>query len=176
MVTDRPPRDLTALLSEVRVPEDIDRSLWAKAFREHLRKLDQKGNETLLDFVIVANVLRTKASDIKFSRSMKWRVEEINRERRELLQLVGNSFFSENSETPIALGNRALREDLCEALAGISDESAERELDHAFELIWQARCDFKVWKNGLDRAYILYLGSKPSLPPSALSAVLLSIM
>ena len=129
----------------------------------------------MLDFVIMANLLRVKMDDIELTRGMKWRVEELNRDRRELLQMVGNNFFSENSETPIALGNAVLREDLCEALSNICEDSEAEELDQAFELVWQARCDFKVWKNGLDRAYVLYLSSKPSLPPS-ISAVLLSII
>ena len=50
----------------------------------------------------------------------------------------------------------------------------EKEIDEAYDLIWQARCDYRVWKSGLDRAYVLYLGSKPSV--MTLTAVLLSIL
>ena len=68
---------------------------------------------------------------------------------------------------------KVLREDLC----SIADSSLDTrdQLDRAFGLVWQARCDFKVWKNGLDRAYNAFLATKPS-PPSMISAVLLSIM
>lgn len=76
---------------------------------------------------------------------------------------------------PIALGNSILREELCEALADIGEGCEPQDIDMAYALVWQARCDYKVWKSGLDRAYILYLGSKPYLP-STLSAVLLSIL
>jgi hypothetical protein len=37
---------------------------------------------------------------------MKWRIAELNKERRELLKLIGDSFFSEQSETPIPLSNQ----------------------------------------------------------------------
>ena len=37
---------------------------------------------------------------------MKWRIAELNKERRELLKLIGDSFFSESSETPIPLSNQ----------------------------------------------------------------------
>jgi hypothetical protein len=39
-------------------------------------------------------------------RNLKWRIAELNKERRELLKLIGDSFFSENCTTPIPLSNQ----------------------------------------------------------------------
>jgi hypothetical protein len=169
----QPPRDLTSLLVEIRVPDDIDRCPWAKLFRDYLVSLKQPEKEAMLDFVIVCNVLRTKESEVKqISRGMKWRLTELNKERRDLLIMVGASFFCEHSDTPIALTNQVLREDLSKKLdkvSGVSDD----DLTEVFDLVWQARCDHRVWKGGLDTSYNQFIATKPA--PS-LTAVLLSIM
>ena len=90
----QPPRDLNSLLVEIRVPEDIEQSPWAKQFREHLNNQPEK--EAMFDFVIVCNVLRSKETEVKqIARGMKWRLTELNKDRRDLLNLIGQSFFSE---------------------------------------------------------------------------------
>ena len=84
------------MLIEIRVPDDIDRSPWAKQFREHLTSLNQPEKEAMFDFVLVCNVLRVKESEVKqVSKSMKWRLTELNKDRRDLLCMIGQSFFSE---------------------------------------------------------------------------------
>ena len=172
-MTCHPPRDLTSLLVEVRVPDDIEKCFWAKKFREHLSSIGRADLEAMLDFVIVCNVLRNKESELKQVRNMKWRTSELNKERRELLKMIGDSFFAENSVTPIPLTNLVLREELCVALSKVDDESDDASLSAAFELAWQARCDYKVWKGGLDSSYNKFVSLKPSPP---LTAVLLSIL
>ena len=172
-MSNHPPRDLTSLLVEVRIPDDIEKCFWAKKFREHLGSLGRSDLEAMLDFVIVCNVLRNKESEVKQCRSMKWRIAELNKERRDLLKLIGDSFFSEQSVTPIPLTNQVLREELCDALAKIDDDCDEKMLTHAFDLAWQARCDYKVWKGGLDSSYNRFIALNPSPP---LTAVLLTIM
>ena len=104
---------------------------------------------------------------------MKWRIAELNKERRELLKMVGDSFFSETSATPIPLSNVALRDDLSVALAKLDDDSDDKSLTSASELAWQARCDYKVWKGGLDSAYNKFVSTNPS---PTFASVLLSIM
>ncbi len=81
-MTSQPPRDLTSLLVEVRVPDDVEKCFWAKKFREHLGTLGRSDLEAMLDFVIVCNVLRNKESEVKNCRNMKWRLAELNKERR----------------------------------------------------------------------------------------------
>lgn len=158
---------------EIRVPEDIESSPWAKQFREHLTHLNQPEKEAMFDFVIVCNVLRNKESDVKqISRGMKWRLIELNKERRDLLSLIGQSFFSEGCETPIPLSNSVLREELCRKLHQV-DAISDEDLSDAYELVWQARCDHRVWKGGLNEAYLNFIATKPIAP---LSAVLLSII
>ena len=72
------------MLIEIRVPDDIDRSPWAKQFREHLTSLNQPQKEAMFDFVLVCNVLRVKESEVKqVARSMKWRLTELNKDRRD---------------------------------------------------------------------------------------------
>ena len=51
----------------------------------------------------------------------------------------------------------------------ISDD----ELSDVYELVWQARCDHRVWKGGVNEAYLNFIATKPA--PS-ISAVLLSII
>ena len=53
-LTCHPPRDLTSLLVEVRVPDD-----------EHLHSIGRSDLEAMLDFVIVCNVIRNKESELK---------------------------------------------------------------------------------------------------------------
>ena len=81
-MTSHPPRDLTSLLVEVRVPDDVEKCFWAKKFREHLGTIGRSDLEAMLDFVIVCNVLRNKESEVKNCRNMKWRIVELNKERR----------------------------------------------------------------------------------------------
>ena len=51
-LTSSPPRDLNTLLIEIRIPDDIDKSPWAKQFREHLTSLNQPEKEAMFDFVL----------------------------------------------------------------------------------------------------------------------------
>ena len=173
----RPPRDLNALLQEIRVPADVDRCHWARAFRSHLQATAQQDAEAMLDFAIVANVLRVKTDEGRAAPA--WRKAELDRERAELLEVVGHSFFHPDALTPLPLANGVLREELVEAIEAVIRENNNEErgesVEAAFELVWDARCDHKVWKGGLDHAYNAFLATKPT-PPSALTAVLLSIM
>jgi len=173
-ITNQPPKDLNSLLIEIRIPEDIEKSPWAKVFREHLLN-HQPEKEAMLDFVIVCNVLRNKENEVKqisSSRGMKWRLTDLNKDRRDLLQMIGSSFFSEHCETPIPLSNQILRENLCQKLAQV-DSVNDEELSEIFDLVWQARCDYKIWKGGLETAYQNFIAMKPTPP---LTAVLLSIL
>jgi len=127
----------------------------------------------MFDFVLVCNVLRVKESEVKqVTRSMKWRLTELNKDRRDLLCMIGQSFFSEGCDTPIPLTNKILREELCKNLSEI-DSISDDDLSDLYDLVWQARCDHRVWKGGVNEAYLNFIASKPA--PS-ISAVLLSII
>lgn len=127
----------------------------------------------MLDFVIVCNVLRNKKSEAEQLKNMKSQVEKLNKERRELLRLIGDSFFSGNSDKPIPLSNKVLRDELCSVLLQIDEKSDEKTISQAFDLVWQARCDDKVWRRGLEQAYDRFVSHYPSI---SLSAVLLCII
>ncbi len=185
----RPPRDLNALLGEIRVPSDVDRCRWARAFRGHLRRLGDADSEALLDFCIAANVLRLKGEAARDAGGVRRRdvaaaeTRRSDRERAELLREVGRSFFAEDAARPIALSNGALREELRAALEAMEameeeeEEASTRAVEEAYDLVWQARCDYKVWKGGLHRAYADFLATKPS--PAAdgvIQAVIMSIL
>ncbi len=126
-----------------------------------------------MDFVIVCNVLKNKKSEAEQLRNVESQVSRINKDRRELLRLIGDSFFSANSEKPIPLSNQVLREELCIALLRIDEKSDDRAISQAFDLVWQARCDDKVWRRGLEQAYDNFVSHNPTL---SISAVLLSII
>ena len=70
-LSSQPPKDLNSLLVEIRVPEDIETSPWAKSFREYLSSLNQPEKEAMFDFVLVCNVLRVKESEVKQSLERK---------------------------------------------------------------------------------------------------------
>ena len=130
-------------------------------------------NEAMFDFVLVCNVLRVKESEVKqVARSMKWRLTELNKDRRELLNMIGQSFFSEGCDTPIPLTNQILREELSIKLSQI-ESIGDDDLSDVYELVWQARCDHRVWKGGVNEAYLNFIATKPA--PS-ITAVLLSII
>ena len=165
---------MNSLLVEIRVPEDIERSPWAKVFREHLTA-HQPEKEAMLDFVIVCNVLRNKESEVKqilTTKGMKWRLTDLNKDRREMLQMIGSSFFTEQCDTPIPLANQVLRDSLSRKLSQV-DSVNDEDLSEVFDLVWQARCDYKVWKGGLEAAYQQFLAMKPTPP---LTAVIMSIL
>ena len=127
----------------------------------------------MFDFVLVCNVLRVKESEVKqVSKSMKWRLTELNKDRRELLNMIGQSFFSEGCDTPIPLTNQILREELSIKLSQI-ESIGDDDLSDVYELVWQARCDHRVWKGGVNEAYLNFIATKPA--PS-ITAVLLSII
>ena len=173
IIASQAPRDLNSLLVEIRVPDDTEKSPWAKMFRQHLSSLNQSDKEAMFDFVIVCNVLRTKESDVKqLPRGMKWRLTDLNKDRRDLLNMIGQSFFSESCDSPIPLSNQSLREELCDKLGQI-DAISDDDLSEVYDLVWQARCDRRVWKDGLSEAYLNFIATKPTPP---ITAVLLSIM
>eukprot|EP00095_Tigriopus_kingsejongensis_P003058 snap_masked-scaffold101_size371023-processed-gene-1.3 protein:Tk03058 transcript:snap_masked-scaffold101_size371023-processed-gene-1.3-mRNA-1 annotation:"hypothetical protein COCSUDRAFT_43923" len=163
----RPPKDLNALLSEVEVAEDVERSHWIQAFRSHLKTIGRKDVEPLLDFVSLANILKQKTEDrhkVSPCQALQWKRDEIDLERYELLNFIGHSYFSEDTPTKIVLSNRILRDELWSAFQNLESAQGKSDLDGTFQLVWQARCDYKVWKGGLDKAYNAYLASKPTLP------------
>ena len=60
----------------------------------------------------------------------------------------------------------------CKKLEQI-DSISDDDLSDVYELVWQARCDHRVWKGGVNEAYLNFIATKPA--PS-ISAVLLSII
>lgn len=155
----------------------MDRSHWIQAFRTHLRSSGRKDIEGLLDFVALAHILKNKwdqRSDLGDSPTLQWKRDEIDLERLELMVFIQDSYFSEEASSKIALSNRILWDQLCQALQKIQHnkklQNVEIDLDDTCRLIWQARSDYKVWKGGVDKAYNSYLASKPTLP--TLTAVL----
>ncbi len=67
--SNRPPPDLNALLSDIERPSDVERSRWARAFRDHVAKGKRKTRgqdpEALLDFCLAANELRLKGESLR---------------------------------------------------------------------------------------------------------------
>ncbi len=67
--SNRPPPDLNALLSDIERPSDVERSRWARAFRDHVAKGKRRTRgqdpEALLDFCLAANELRLKGESLR---------------------------------------------------------------------------------------------------------------
>ena len=130
--------------------------------------------EGLLDFVIVCNVLRNKESEVRLLRQktgdtpvvyIPSKDAVLNKERRDLLKMLGDTFLSEDCAIPIQLGNPDLKPKICEALGNIDnlknddDEEQSEYLSKIFNLVWQARCDYKVWRQ-LEIMYKKFSSSK----------------
>ena len=154
------PPDLASVLVEIRNPEDIEQCVLAKTFRDYLEQTEEEG---LLDFVIVCNVLRNKESDVKVLRQKTEDLSDVvyipskdavlNKERRDMMQMLGDTFINDDCFIPIQLKNQTLMPQLREAMDKISnlkadgdDEKQSDYLSTVFSLVWQARCDFNVYK------------------------------
>ena len=154
-----PPCNLVSLLVEIQNPEDTEECCWAKTFRNYLIKTEE---ENLLDFVIICNVLRKKELDVKVLRKkigdnpavyIPSKDAVLNKERRDLLKLLGDTFLSDDCIMPVHLNNGELIPRIYEAMDNISnlkdgddDEKQSDYLSSVFNLVWQARCDYKVWR------------------------------
>ena len=167
------PPDLASVLVEIRNPEDIDQCILAKTFRDYLEQSDEEG---LLDFVIVCNVLRNKESDVKVLRQKTEDLSDVvyipskdavlNKERRDMMQMLGDTFINDDCFIPIQLKNQTLMPKLREEMEKIGhlkadgdDEKQSDYLSTVFSLVWQARCDFNVYKK-LEANYKKFLSCR----------------
>ena len=160
--------DLASVLVEIENPEDIEKCPLANTFRDYLSKTDEEG---LLDFAIVCNILRNKESDVKTLRNKTVDIKEVvyipskdavlNKDRRDLIMMLGDTFFNEECIIPIDLNNHELIPKIRKAIENIgslknNDDEQSDHLSEVFGLVWQARCDFKVWKE-LETKYKRFL-------------------
>ena len=165
-----PPSNLASVLVEIQNPEDIEKCALAKTFRDYLIQTDEEG---LLDFVIVCNVLRNKESDVKVLRQRTEDVQVVyipskdavlNKDRRDMIEMLGDTFFNEDCIVPLQLNNQELVLKIRDAMEKIGsltedDEKQSDYLSTVFSLVWQARCDYKVWKK-LEMKYKQFLSCK----------------
>lgn len=168
----RPPRDAISLLDDIKARGGIDASPWGTKYRQFCRDRGQADMESILSFVLDCGELKAVVEELKSSNN-KRRKAELEKERLELLQMIGEKYFSIDSDTQIPMTNQVLREEIGEDLIKISNESSEVELSQLVTLVLQARDDNRVWKNGLDQSYRMFL-TQPT--PVSLTAVLLSIL
>ena len=164
------PSNLASVLVEIQNPEDIEKCVLAKTFRDYLMQTDEEG---LLDFVIVCNVLRNKESDVKLLRQRTEDVQVVyipskdavlNKDRRDMIEMLGDTFFNEDCIIPLQLNNQELVPKIRDAMVNIGnltedDEKQSEYLSTVFSLVWQARCDYKVWKK-LEMKYKQFLSCK----------------
>lgn len=127
----------------------------------------------MLEFVILCNQLKNKKSEAEQFKHIDWQISRVNKERLELLTQIGETFFSANSKKPIPLSNKILHDELCEVLNRMDEKSDEKTISQAFDLVWLARCDDKVWRRGLEQAYDNFVTHNTSL---SMSAVLMTII
>ena len=65
-------------------------------------------------------------------------------------------------------------DEICEKLSAVTEKTPDDEMKEVVDLLWDARSDYSIWKNGLDKTYKLYLERYPTTV--SLKAVLLSIL
>lgn len=151
-----PPNDLANLLAGIKEPSDIEKNHWASKFRCHLERVNL---ESVLDFVIACNVL-------KLQELRQHQNNEVNyKEKFELLTAIEQIFLSDQSAQPIELNNDILRKDISDKMQCLSDAYEEscdqpdrKDIIDALDLIWQARCDLKVWRE-LEKEYSAFVRS-----------------
>jgi hypothetical protein len=173
--SNHPPKDLSSLLDEIHSPADIDSYLWAKLFITHLEESDQKDVKDMFDFAVHANRLRTIVREPETCQdNLQISFTNLNLKRVEVCRLLFQCFFSSSANHPIGLSNQELRDELCTALTSIRENDTQETFKLTLELVWQARGDYRVWKGGLDKAYNIFLASKPTISKTA--SVLLTLM
>jgi len=152
-----PPADLATLLVQVERPEDAaegeGRTSVVGRFRKHLESQDR---EAVLDFAIACNILRLKEADIKALMLKDPSNERIVAEAEEMLELlmtVGQVFILDGCVAPVDLEDRSLKGSLRDVLESLEQTTSEEDcgaaaelITRAFGLVWQARCDPRVWK------------------------------
>merc|ERR1711899_588954 len=169
----KPPSNLASVLVEIQNPDDIETCVLAKSFRDFLIQTDEEG---LLDFVIVCNVLRNKESDVKVLRQKTEDLSDVvyipskdavlNKDRRDMMQMLGDTFINDDCFIPIQLKNQNLMPTLREHMekianlkAGGDDDKQSDYLSTVFSLVWQARCDYNVYKK-LEANYKKFLSCR----------------
>lgn len=166
----RPPRDLTSLLQDIKARGGVDASPWGDRYRQFLRDRGQIEMESILSFVLDCNDLKAIEEELNSSSNAR-RKSELSQERLDLLQVIGEKYFSVDSDTQIPLSNQVLQEELGEDLSLPNVESMDAS--QLVVLVLQARDDNKVWKSGLDQSYRTFI-LQPT--PVSLTACLLSIL
>lgn len=177
----RPPRDLTDLLEDMMTGEVTENSdlkenkdgragsPWGLTFRLFLLQRKQEDIISCLDFVLDCERLRALGEEEEASGPNKKRAEEIRLMKLRLLQSMGQTYFSTDSKSCLPLSNQVVQEEASMLLTTLTPDQVEE----AMSLVWLARGDSQVWRNGLDAAYKSFLATHPS---STIRAVILSIL
>ena len=139
----QPPRELANLLHDLPQTET-----WLLSFRNYLTSNQHTlAKAHLLDFVVDCQAL---LNDSPTSYDPQLR------------QLLYQTYFAENCLKPVNLANKVLRDQLYETLNNnIKDESYS--IKEVMRDVRAASRDYKVWKGGLELAYLDYIASKPLL-------------
>ena len=113
-------------------------------------------------------ILRQKVGDNPTAIYIPSKDAVLNKERREMLKMLVDTFLSHECAIPIQLNNPHLSAEICKALSSIDEDNISDDgdedkqceyLSRVFDLVWQARCDVNVWKR-LDKVYRQFSASR----------------
>ena len=180
------PRTLTELLSGMVEDRDtqlgdahkhldqfISQDHWAKEFQIYLRKLDLEDEEQIFRFLVLTQIVLQYDKFLKNDQNKKntKQRDKLKREQCLVFDHTMITFFSEESENPIALSNQKLFDILNSYSENVGSEKIinEEMLNH----LKTAQKDSLVWSD-LDKTFLNFL--KQANNSKSAIACLLSIL
>ena len=144
--------------------QDVPNS-WLQHFQNYLQTNQMEKTLHLLEYLI-------DCQDI-FCDKFKSKADK--------LTFVYTNYLHEDCPKPVMFTNQILRDELVRQLSQVKKESNTYDLPtseytEALNLLKDSMNDYKIWKGGIEQAYKQYLSTKPRLPSSTMTAVLLTIL
>ena len=177
-----PPKTLDELLDDFSAPAtdnlDLDTAIgdhiWAKRFRDYLRKRDLEDEEIALKFLIATQPLKVKRDQVLRLNNNSKRHRALRKDMDTSVRRVTAQFFDEDSETVVCLADKKCFRVLCEKSAQFKKLENGEVTDTDIEWLLRARDDLDVWQNGVEQTFMNFLAvsGRASHP----LAVLLSIL
>ena len=192
-----PPRTLNELLDDFSIPttdtgHDVDaaiaNNMWARRFRDYLRKRDLEDEENAFKFLITTQPLKRKSEQAtqkgknnnNTTAAASARKQRVRQDMEDVYFHTVREFFDEESETVVCLANATHFSKICERAAELEQQQQQRSnnkketslKDEDIELLLRARDDMDVWQNGVEPTFMKFLAQAGMSPMACLLSIL----
>lgn len=143
----------------------ITNHIWARRFRDYLRKRDLEDEETALKFLIATQPLKVKSDQAQKLNNNTKKQKVILKDMEDVYFETVRQFFKEESETVLCLANATHFAKICERSEQLERETTTKKeglKDEDIDLLLRARDDMDVWQNGVEPTYMKFLASAGS--------------